>query len=107
MSLVKERSVTKGSDIKRHVLKIHGITGKYLETNRQIDLRIGETSPYKFFVVNPLRMKCDLLLGQDWLETFGYQFQILFIGINVPAYSENLVRIPTTEQFHRLVEAQV
>jgi len=32
VSLVKERSLIKGSDITRHVLKIHGITGDHLET---------------------------------------------------------------------------
>ena len=67
MPLVKERSVTKGSDIKRHVLKIHGVTGNYLETKGQIDLRIGETLPHRFLVVNSLPMNCELLLGQDWL----------------------------------------
>ena len=54
MSLIKERSVIKGSDVKRHVLKIHGITGNYLETKEQIDLRTGETSPHRFLVVNSL-----------------------------------------------------
>jgi hypothetical protein len=106
VSLVKERSVIKGSDIKRHVLKIHGITLYYLETQGQIDLRIGETSPHRFLVVNSLRMNCELLLGQDCLEIFGCQFQIPSLGINLPAYSETLVRVPTTEHGNRLVEAQ-
>ena len=45
-------------------------------------------------------------MGQDWLERFGYQFQNPSLGINPPAYSEILVRIPTTEKGNRLVEAQ-
>ena len=49
VSLVKRRSLIKGSDITRHVLKIHGITGDYLEINGQINLRIGEISPHKFW----------------------------------------------------------
>ena len=106
VSLVKERSLSKGSDIKRLVLKIHGITGDHLETKGQIDLRIGETVPHKFVVVNSLPMNCEILLGQDWLERFGYQCQIPCLRINLPAYSETLVRIPTTEQGNRLVEAQ-
>ena len=65
VSLIKERSLTKVSAIKRHVLKIHGITGNYLETKGQIDLRIGETSPYRFLVVTSLPMNCELLSGQD------------------------------------------
>jgi len=65
VSLVKERSLIKGSDIERHVLKIHGIRGDYLETKGQINLRIGETSPRKFLVVNCLPMNCEILLGQD------------------------------------------
>jgi len=43
-------------------------------------------------------MNCDILIGQDWLETFGYQFEIPSLGITLPAYSENAVRIPTTEK---------
>ena len=57
-------------------------------------------------MVNSLPMNCEILLGQDWLERFGYQFHIPFLGINLPAYSETLVRIPSTEQGNRLVEAQ-
>jgi hypothetical protein len=51
-------------------------------------------------------MNCEILLGQDWLEMSGYQFQISSLGINLPAYSETLVRVPTTAQGNRLVEAQ-
>ena len=57
-------------------------------------------------VVGNFPMNCDILLGQDWLERFGYQFQIPDLGINLPAYTENLVQIPTTEKGSRLVEAQ-
>jgi hypothetical protein len=77
-----------------------------METKGQSDLRIGETSPHEFMVVENLPMNCDILLGQDWLERFGYQFQIPDLGINLPAYSETSVRIPTTEKGSRLVEAQ-
>jgi len=59
-----------------------------------------------FLRVNSLPMNCEILLGQDWLEMSGYQFQILSLGINLPAYSETLVRVPTTAQGNRLVEAQ-
>ena len=106
MSLETECSVTKGSDINRHVSKIHGITGNYLESKGQLDLRIGETLPHRFLVVNSLPMNWELLLGQDWLERFWYQFKIPSLGINLPAYSETLVRVSTTEQGNRLVEAQ-
>jgi hypothetical protein len=51
-------------------------------------------------------MNCEILLGQDWLERFGYQFQIPSLGINLPAYLETLVRIPNTAKGNRLVEAQ-
>jgi hypothetical protein len=51
-------------------------------------------------------MDCDLLIGQDRLERFRYQFLIPSVGINLPAYSETLVRIPTVENGSRLVEAQ-
>ena len=106
MSFVKERSLNKGSDIKRHVLKIQAITWIYLENKGQIDLRIGEASPHKFLVVNSLPMNCELLMGQDWPEKFGYQFEIPSLGIHLPVYSETMVLIPTTEQGNQLVEAQ-
>jgi predicted nucleic-acid-binding Zn-ribbon protein len=82
-----------------HYRKCYGDKG-------QSDLRIGETSPYEFMAVENLRMNCDTLLGQEWLERFGYQFQIPDTSINLPAYSENSVRIPTTEKGSQLVEAQ-
>jgi hypothetical protein len=53
-----------------------------METKRQNDLRIGETSPHEFLFVGDLPMNCDILLEQDWLERFGYQFQIPHLGIN-------------------------
>ena len=88
------------------MLKIHGVTGDNLETNGQIGLSLGENSPHRFLVVKSLRMECEILLVQDFLERFGYQFQIPCLGINLPAYSETLVRIPTTEQGNRFFEAQ-
>ena len=45
-------------------------------------------------------------MGQDWLKGFGYYLQIPSLGITLPAYSENVVRIPTTDRVIRLVEAQ-
>ena len=41
-------------------------------------------------------MNCEVPLRQDWLERFGYQFQLPSLGI-IPAYSETVVRVPTTE----------
>jgi hypothetical protein len=76
-----------------------------METKGQIELTLGETSPHGFTVISELPMDCDLLIGQDWLERFGYQFQIPSLEINLPAYSEILVRIPTVEKGSRLVEA--
>ena len=87
-------------------MQIHGITGSVMETKGKVDLCIGETSPLEFTLVGDLPMNCDILLGQDWLERFGYEFQIPDLGINLPAYSETSVRIPTTEKGSRLVEAQ-
>jgi hypothetical protein len=40
------------------------------------------------------------------VERFGYQFQIPDLGINLPAYSETLVRITTTEKGSRLLETE-
>jgi hypothetical protein len=56
-------------------------------------------------VVHSLPINCEIL-GQDWLERFGYYFQIPAIGIDLPAYSEKLVQIPTTKHGNRVVEAQ-
>jgi hypothetical protein len=54
-----------------------------------------------------LPIKCNILLGHDWLERFGYQFRILELGINLPAYSETLVRIPTVQIGSRLLETGI
>ena len=77
-----------------------------METRGQIKLCIGETLPHEFLVVKKLPMDCEVLIGQDWLERFGYQFQIPELGITLPAYSEKIVRIPTTERGSRLAEPQ-
>jgi hypothetical protein len=77
-----------------------------METKGEILLRIGETSPHRFLEVNSLPINCDILLGQDWMETFGHQFQIPSLGITLPTYSKTLVRLPTTERGNRLVEAK-
>jgi hypothetical protein len=106
VSLVAETSLARGLRIKRQVIQIHGVTGNVMDTKGKIDLRVGEISPHEFMWVRNLPMNCDILLGQDWLERCGYQFQIPDLGINLPAYSETVVRIPTTEKGSRLVEAQ-
>ena len=106
VSLVTENSLARGLKIKKQVVQIHGITSNVMETKGKVDLCIGETSPHEFMLVGDLPMNCDILLRQDWLERFGYQFQIPDLGINLPAYSETLVLIPTTEKESRLVEAQ-
>jgi len=45
--------------------------GDYLETKGQVDLSLVETSPHTF-CGKFLPMNSDVLLGQDWLERFGY-----------------------------------
>ena len=106
VSLVAETGLIRGLKVRKHLVQIHGITGNVMETKGQIDLCVGETSPHEFMIVKELPMNCDILIGQDWLERFGYQFQIPSLGITLPAYSETVVRIPTTEKGSRLVEAQ-
>ena len=69
-----------------------------MEIKGQTKLSIGETSPHNFLVMENLPMNYDMLLGQDWLERFGFDFQIPSLGINLTAYSETLVRIPTRER---------
>ena len=106
VSLVAENGLARGLNIKKQVFQIHGINGNVMETKGQNHLRIGETSPHEFQLVGDLPMNCDILLGQDCLDRFGYQFQMPHLGINLPAYSETLVRIPTNEKRSGLVEAQ-
>jgi hypothetical protein len=87
-------------------MQVYGITGSVMKKRGQIDLTIGEASPHTFRVVQELPMDCDLLIGQDWLQRFGYQFQIPELGITLPAYSETLVRVSTKEKGTRLIESQ-
>jgi len=62
VSLVTEIGLVRGSKIKRRVLRVRGITGNVIETQGQIDLCIGETSPRGFVVVENLPMNCEILL---------------------------------------------
>jgi hypothetical protein len=106
VSLIKESVLTRGSNIERDISHIQGVTGDFMELKERIKLNIGDTAPHDFLVVENLPMNHDLLLGQDWLERFGFQLRIPSLGITLPAYSETLIRVPTREKRNRLVEAQ-
>jgi len=77
-----------------------------MQIKGQIELKIGETSLHNFLVIDKLPMNYDLLIRQDWVEKFGFDFHIPSLGITLPAYSETIVRIPTQEKGSRLVAAQ-
>jgi hypothetical protein len=106
VSLVKESVLTKGSSIKHDILQVKGITGNFMQLKGKTQLKIGDTSSHEFLVIEKLPLSYELLLGQDWLEKFGFNFQIPSLGITLPAYSETLVQIPTQEKGNRLVESQ-
>jgi len=108
VSLVTAKNLIRGSKIDRQVMKIHGISGNFMETKGYVELCIGEMYPYKFVVVDKLPMNCDIVLGQNWLEQNSCRLHIrsMKIDIILPAYSETLVHIPTTEKGSRLMEAQ-
>jgi hypothetical protein len=106
VSLVKEGTIIRGSNIKHDVSCIQGITGNFMQVKGQTKLSIGETSPHDFLAMVKLPVNYDLLLGQDWLEKFGFNLQTPSLGINLPAYSETLVRIPARERGNRIIEAQ-
>jgi hypothetical protein len=106
VSLGKETDLARGLKTKRQVMQIHGITCNVMVTKGKVDLCIGETSAREFMLVGDVPIKCDIVLGQDWLERLGYQFQIPNLSINLPAYSETLVRILTTDKGSRLLETE-
>jgi hypothetical protein len=91
ISLVAADSLFRREKLGKQIIQINGITGNTMETRGQINLTLGETASHEFTVINELPMNCDILIGQDWLERFGYQFQTPSLGINLPAYSETLV----------------
>jgi hypothetical protein len=96
ISLVTENGLTRrGLKFREQVIEIYGTTGNVMQTEGQVDLSVGETSPHEFMLVQELPMDCELVIGQDWLGRFGYQFSVPTLGINLPAYSETIVRIPT------------
>jgi hypothetical protein len=112
-SLVKEGRLARGSEIKQDLHYVHGITGDFIEVKGLIDLTIKgttlpvkDTLPHTFLVLESLPMDYDVILGQDWLERFGFQLQIPSLGVKLPAYSETLIRVPTQVTGNRLVEAQ-
>lgn len=106
VSLVAMNSLKPQLNINKGVYSIHGITGNTMKTIGQVELCLNGTSFHTFSAVEKLPIECEMLLGQDWLERFGYQFQIPKLGIKLPAYSETVVRIPTTAKGCRLVESQ-
>ena len=106
VTLEAERVLNERSRIKPLLLKIHGNTGDAMETIGQVNLCTGDTLPHEFLMVKSLPMNYDVLLGQDLLERFVYYFHMPSLGITLPAYSETVVRIPTTDRGIRLVEAQ-
>jgi hypothetical protein len=73
--LVAERTLIKGSDIKRHVLKIHGITGNYVQNIRQVNLCIRDTSPPQFLVVHTLPINCKNIIGTRLVRDSGTTFR--------------------------------
>ena len=97
ISLGVENILARGIKNRRYVIQIHGITGNVMATTGQTEISLGETSLHDFMIVSELPMDFDVLIGQDWLERFGYQFQIPNLGINLPACFETLIRIPTSE----------
>jgi hypothetical protein len=91
VSLVKESGPTRGSKNRRDISRIQGITGNFIQIKGQIELMIWETSPHNFLVMDKLPMNYDLLLGQDWLQKLGFNFEIPSLGITIPAYSETII----------------
>jgi hypothetical protein len=94
VSLVAETGIARERKFTRHVLLIHSITSNLMETKGQITLYIGESLRNLWW--REIYLRIVTLLGQEWLERFGYRFQIPYLGI--PAYSASLVRIQTTER---------
>ena len=75
VSLVKEGTLIRGSNIKHDVPSIQGITGDFMQVKGQTKLSIWEPPPRDLLVMDKLRMNYDLLLGKDWLEKFGFTLQ--------------------------------
>jgi hypothetical protein len=65
VSLVKESGLIRGSNIRRDILHIQGITGDLMEIKGQTKLSIGDTSTHDFLVMDKLPMNYDVLLKQD------------------------------------------
>jgi hypothetical protein len=106
VSLVKESSLTRGSKIRTTRVCIKGITGHPLEIKGQVELSINDAPPHSFLITDQLPRNHDIILGQDWLEKVGYNFQIPSLGIILPAYLETLVKIPTKEKGAHLIESK-
>ena len=63
VSLGTEIGLARGSKINWCVLRIRGVPGNVNETQGQINMCIGETSPRGFVVVENLTLNCEILLG--------------------------------------------
>jgi len=65
VSLGKEGTLIRGSNIKHDVSCIQSITGDFMQVKGRTRLSIGKTSPHNFLLMDKLPMNYDLLLGQD------------------------------------------
>jgi hypothetical protein len=109
VSLVKESSLTKFSKERYGNVKISGITGNQIDIKGQVKLQIKNTlEPLNLFcyVVDNLPRNLDIILGQDWLDKAGYEFQKKISTI-IPPYSEQVVKCKTNEKGTRFIEHQI
>jgi hypothetical protein len=88
VSLVTERSLNKGSEVKNNVVKIHGIAGNAMETIGRVDLCVGEIAPHEFLVVKSLTMRCDIVIGAG----LAREVWVLFSNTIIRYYSSSLFR---------------
>jgi hypothetical protein len=108
-SLVKRSSLTRLCAKRDKDFKICGVTGKEMNVRGQVEVIIENTlEPVKqlCYVVDSLPRKLDMILGQDWLEKEGYNFQ-KNTPIIIHPYSEKVVKCKTQEKGVRFIEHQV
>jgi hypothetical protein len=68
----------------------------------EVEVNVNDNGHQKFYVIEKLPQKLDIVLGQDWLFKNHYMIQKEII----PAFSEKIVQIPTREKGARYIESQ-
>jgi hypothetical protein len=76
------------------IRKISGITGNITSIKGEVEVNVNNNGHRKFYIVEKLPRKLDIVLGQHWLVKNHFMIQKEII----PGFSKEIVQLPTREK---------